>query len=146
MPAENQVHFEQSAVIPFRMNKNIPEILLITSQSGKRWIIPKGFVEPNLSPAESAVKEAYEEAGVKGTVYSKRLGSYDYEKWGGICSVVVFPMKVEQELQNWPERMWRERKWVTIKQASDILDDRVPREILQALEKLLNKKLDKSAK
>ena len=141
MPTQNQVHFEQSAVIPFRVNGNTPEILVVTSQSGKRWIIPKGFVEPDLSPAESARKEAYEEAGVRGTVYSKELGRYDYEKWGGICDVVVFPMKVEQELQNWPERMWRERKWVTIKQALDILDDRVPREIIRALQNLLNKKL-----
>ena len=59
--------FKQSAVVPYRLVKNEIEVLLITTRKG-RWIIPKGIIEPELSAAESAAKEALEEAGVKGEV------------------------------------------------------------------------------
>ena len=51
-------------MIPYRIKgKKKVEVLLITSVKRKRWIIPKGYVEFNLSPFESAKKEAFEEAG-----------------------------------------------------------------------------------
>ena len=61
-----EVNFSQSAVIPYRLSKNGLEILLITSLKRKHWIVPKGYIEFNLTPFESAKKEAYEEAGVLG--------------------------------------------------------------------------------
>jgi 8-oxo-dGTP pyrophosphatase MutT (NUDIX family) len=67
--------YQQSGVIPYRRVQNQLEILLITSIRRGRWIIPKGLVEPHLSPAESACQEAWEEAGVVGQVDSKPLGS-----------------------------------------------------------------------
>ena len=59
-----EVNFSQSAVIPYRISKKGLEILLITSLKKKNWIVPKGYIEFNLTPFESAKKEAYEEAGV----------------------------------------------------------------------------------
>ena len=48
-----KVLYRQSGVIPFRRRGAAIEILLITSRSGKRWVVPKGSVEPDLTPAES---------------------------------------------------------------------------------------------
>lgn len=102
--------YEQSAVIPFRKNGPALEILLITSHRRKRWVIPKGLIEPGLSPAESAVKEALEEAGITG-IPGGHIGTYEYEKWGGICRVQVFPLLVREVRKEWEEKYLRERRW-----------------------------------
>ena len=42
-----------------------PELLLIHDQYG-RWTIPKGHLDPGESEAEAAVREVWEETGVRG--------------------------------------------------------------------------------
>ncbi len=107
-------YYTQSAVVPYRVRDGMIEILLITSRRRKRWIVPKGIVEPDLSPSESAVREAWEEAGIEGEVATEPLGMYTYTKWGDVCTVTVYPMRVEVELASWPEE-FRDREWVSVK-------------------------------
>ena len=114
--------YNQSAVLPYRIREGQVEILLITSRRKKRWVLPKGVVEPGLSPADSAVKEAWEEAGLQGTVSSQRMGSYEYDKWGGVCSVQVFPMLVDHLAETWPESH-RDRKWFEVAEAASRVDE-----------------------
>ena len=116
-------HYSQSAVIPFRFRWNGPEILLITSRKKKRWIIPKGVIESHLSAQDSALMEAYEEAGLKGRIAGRALGTYSYTKWGGTCTVEVFPMRVTETLDDWPERDFRTRRWLSPKAAVRRADD-----------------------
>ena len=75
-----RVHFDQSGVIPYRKKNGKTEVLLVTSIRRKKWIIPKGFIEYHMSPFQSAKKEAFEEAGVKGSNTTKILGSYKVRK------------------------------------------------------------------
>jgi 8-oxo-dGTP pyrophosphatase MutT (NUDIX family) len=58
--------YRQSGAVPFRVRDGTIEVLLITSLTSGRWIIPKGIIEPPLSSAASAAQEAFEEAGVRG--------------------------------------------------------------------------------
>ena len=109
--------YRQSAVIAWRRRPRGVEVLLITSRKGTRWVLPKGVVEPGLSPATSAAKEALEEAGVRGTVDDAALGTYQYRKWRGICTVQVFAMEVEEEVPDWPEAGMRRREWLTLDDA-----------------------------
>jgi phosphohistidine phosphatase len=104
--------YTQSAVLPFRVDGGSLEFLLITSRRKKRWVLPKGVVEQHLDPADSAAKEALEEAGIEGRVSDKPIGSYRYEKWDGICSVEVFSMAVETTHESWQED-YRERCWLS---------------------------------
>jgi 8-oxo-dGTP pyrophosphatase MutT (NUDIX family) len=113
----NEYHFDQSAVIPYRINSGAVEILLITSIRKKRWIVPKGFIEFNLSAFESAKKEAYEEAGVLGTNETIELGTFDMNKYGGELSIKVFSMEVVEEHEDYPEKNIRKRKWFPIEEA-----------------------------
>lgn len=108
--------YRQSGAIPYRVRDGGLEILVITSRSRRRWIIPKGVVEPELSPADSAAQEAYEEAGVRGRV-GAAIGAYQVEKWNGVCTVTVFPMEVTEVLDAWPEAAVRERRWVDLEEA-----------------------------
>lgn len=125
--------YTQSAVLPYRLQGGGLEVLVITSRKGTRWVLPKGIVEPGMTAAASAAKEAVEEAGVEGRVMEQSLGKYGYKKWGGTCEVEVFPMKVATELKEWPERAFRRREWVTIKEAAKRLDHAELRKILRRL-------------
>ncbi len=115
--------FRQSGVIPYRIKKGRVEILLVTSRSGKRWVIPKGIVEPHLSSRRSAAKEALEEAGIEGKLSRKSIGSYVYKKWSGTCEVEVFTMKVEQQRKKWQEQV-RTRRWFSPAKAATRVDEK----------------------
>jgi 8-oxo-dGTP pyrophosphatase MutT (NUDIX family) len=112
-------HFiDQSGVIPYRVQDGLIQVLLITSVKRKRWIIPKGMVEPGLSAAESAAKEAWEEAGVTGTTSKLPLDHYTYKKWGGAYWVDVFLLRVETIYEDWPEARFRTRRWLSQEKAA----------------------------
>ncbi len=113
-----EVNFSQSAVIPYRLSKNGLEILLITSIKKKHWIVPKGYVEFNLTPFESAKKEAYEEAGILGSNETIEVGTFKLNKPVGTCLIKVFTMEVHEVLDDYPEKNDRKRKWFTPEEAS----------------------------
>ena len=132
--------YHQSAVIPYRHNEQTLEILMITSRKKKRWVIPKGVIEPHLSPPDSAAKEALEEAGLEGEVSEKRIGSYKYEKWGGTCTVEVYTMRVHVVLEDWLES-YRDREWVSLGEAIKRVTERQLKEILEGLPSFLRKQI-----
>jgi len=116
------------------------EILLVTSLSSKRWILPKGWLEPELSAAENAAREAFEEAGVTGKVNPNPVGAYHYLKekkdGGGVpCSVDVFALAVTKQLDDWPEKSARELAWVPVEQAMIQVSEPGLREILKTFRK-----------
>ncbi len=108
--------YMQSAVIPYRARGEGVEVLMITSRKRKRWVLPKGVKELDLSPQDSAAKEAFEEAGIEGLVSEAPIGSYQYDKWGGTCTVEVFAMNVRKVLDEW-EESYRDREWVSLEEA-----------------------------
>lgn len=124
-----ETYIEQSGVIPYRLEKGKIEILLVSSRKKKRWVIPKGIVEPDLTPQDSAAKEALEEGGILGEVLPESVGTYTYEKWGGVCRVVVFLLKVTSLEANWLEN-YRERQWFSLPEARKRLDEAELKNIL----------------
>jgi 8-oxo-dGTP pyrophosphatase MutT (NUDIX family) len=132
MQEKPDYYYNQSAVIPYKHSLNLNEILMITSRKKKRWVIPKGIIEPELSPPESAAKEALEEAGIEGIVSDSPIGRYQYDKWGGTCSVQVFVMYVEKVLNNWPES-YRDREWVSLETAIERVTENQLKDILRDL-------------
>ena len=108
---------EQSAVLAWRRRKRGVRILLVTSLETRRWVLPKGNVEDGLTPRESALREAFEEAGVEGHADGRQIGAYLYRKddskGGGLRRVAVFPMQVSRVLDDWPEKDRRRREWMS---------------------------------
>jgi phosphohistidine phosphatase len=109
-------YFCQSGVIPYRKRKGKLELLMVTSTGKKRWVIPKGVKEPHLSPRKSAMKEAWEEAGIRGKVSRPAIGDYRYRKCGGTCTVKVFAMEVSKVVRDW-EESFRDREWFSHREA-----------------------------
>jgi 8-oxo-dGTP pyrophosphatase MutT (NUDIX family) len=49
-------------------------ILLISTQAGRRWQLPKGHIEEGETPEQAAVREVREETGVTGRVVASLPG------------------------------------------------------------------------
>jgi 8-oxo-dGTP pyrophosphatase MutT (NUDIX family) len=130
--------YHQSGVIPYRVIHEEVEVLLITSRRGKHWVIPKGVIDPGSDAGESAAREAYEEAGIRGRLSDAPVGEYRYKKWGGICTVKVFIMEVQSVLDAWPEESNRKRLWMTVKDAAySVKETELQRLILKVPEMIL---------
>lgn len=109
----------QSGVIPYRYIDSELRILMVTSKNNGRWTIPKGLVEDYLTPADSAAKEAYEEAGIEGLVKETSVGSFRYRKLNRLFDVEVFLMEVSNVLDDWPESSERRREWMSMHDAAE---------------------------
>ena len=118
MPRSKQV-----AALPWRRGEAGVEILLITTRTTKRWVIPKGWPMDGKADHDAAAQEAFEEAGVQGVVSSESVGQFGYHKVSDtgnakFVDVTVYALRVEQDLADWPERRERERRWVTAAEAA----------------------------
>jgi 8-oxo-dGTP pyrophosphatase MutT (NUDIX family) len=114
---------DQAAALPWKIADGRLMTLLVTSRDTGRWIIPKGWLEPNLAPHQLAEKEAFEEAGLIGKSSTQALASFKYAKRISstvqkLCRVEVYLFEVELELPDWPEKHQRRRQWVTPDEAA----------------------------
>jgi 8-oxo-dGTP pyrophosphatase MutT (NUDIX family) len=110
----------QFGALCWRIGKNGAEVLLISSRDTGRWVIPKGWPMQGHSGPEAAAIEAWEEAGVKGSVAEAKLGHFSYDKilkrdtqseQARSCIVDVFSLEVKKFATDFPEQRQRRRKW-----------------------------------
>jgi len=118
----------QFGALCYRVRKKKVEILLITSRTSKRWIVPKGWPMDGKTPAECAAIEAWEEAGVKGVSDGRCIGIFSYSKatndLGELpCVAMVFAIDVQSLADNYPEAKERDRIWVSRKKAAKLVDE-----------------------
>ncbi len=116
----------QFAALCYRFKNNKIQVLLITSRGTGRWIVPKGWPMDGHTPAQSALQEAWEEAGVRGKAQDLCLGLYSYRKIVAgeeslPCVAMVYPVQVKSLASDYPERRERRRKWVSRKQAAQLV-------------------------
>lgn len=115
----------KGSVREFRQSGALPvigdHVVLVTARKSGRWIIPKGYVEKGMSPAESAAKEAFEEAGVSGRIASEPIGAYRYRRPAGNFVVDIYPLQVDSILDDWAEMGIRERRIVPVDEALEML-------------------------
>ncbi len=133
-----EFNFNQSGVIPYRIKDGQIEVLLITSVKKKKWVIPKGYIEFNLSAFESAKKEAFEEAGIIGENETFELGNFENNKSIGVCHTKVFAVQVAKILDDYPDKDIRKRKWFTIKEASEVVNLPAVSQMILLLAKKVN--------
>lgn len=113
-------------------------VLLITSRETGRWIIPKGWPQKKRAPNVVAAREAFEEAGIEGRVAQQPLIVYSYMKklksgQSVTCWVETYLLEVDRELDDWPEKFQRERRWMTPEEAASIVSDAGLVDVLRGL-------------
>jgi 8-oxo-dGTP pyrophosphatase MutT (NUDIX family) len=119
----------QFAALPWRRDRqgNV-RILMITSRTRGRWIVPKGSLCQGCTPAQSAAREAFEEAGVFGDIRPVPIGSYVHggalkESLKAPFHVTLFALRVRATLLQWPEKGQRIRRWQTLDEAADMASE-----------------------
>ena len=110
---------QQAAVIPYRIRNERVEVALVSTSRGKGWVVPKGWVDEGERPRDAAIREAEEEAGLRGVVTRKPLGRY--LKSNGRRLVDVYAMRVTDVADRWLEDDVRRRRWMRVPDAADCL-------------------------
>ena len=118
----------QVAALCRRTRNGKQEVLMITSKTTRRWILPKGWPIMSRKAHRTAAIEAYEEAGVIGKAHKKPFASFRSHKGGdgGLklrTEVLVFLVDVDKTEKDCPERNERDVRWVGVDQAIRMTND-----------------------
>ena len=111
----------QVAAVCYRLNGPSVEFLLVNTSSGK-WTFPKGRLCPSLSPSESASREAWEEAGARGSIEQNHFGYYlDTKRTLGHDSLTrevrIAAFLLEVHSTETPQESGRNPSWFSAQQA-----------------------------
>jgi 8-oxo-dGTP pyrophosphatase MutT (NUDIX family) len=101
------------------------QVLLLTSRDTGRWIIPKGNIELHESPFKCAKREAFEEAGVIGSVKKKPFGYFTYIKSSDKPPYVVSVhlLAAESMTARFREKGQRQQQWLPPLDAALLVDE-----------------------
>lgn len=84
-------HFEKSCgAVVFRRKSGNIEYLLIKNKKGNNWGFPKGHIELGETETETAIREVYEETGLKITPVTGFRVVSEYHPKGKVTKQVVF--------------------------------------------------------
>ncbi|XP_050382986.1 nudix hydrolase 13, mitochondrial [Argentina anserina] len=105
--------------------ENKIQVLMVSSPDRDDQVFPKGGWEDDETVLEAACREAFEEAGVKGTLRETPLGVWEFRSKSrqnmcsleGGCRGYMFALEVTEELDTWPEQQHRDRQWFNVKEA-----------------------------
>jgi 8-oxo-dGTP pyrophosphatase MutT (NUDIX family) len=131
----------QVGALPYRRGADgAIEVLLVTTRGTGRWMVPKGWPMIGKTHAEAAAQEAMEEAGVVGSAEPLELGRFDHLKTSPRapsirCTIAVFPMPVQEELEMWPEFGQRTRRWFSVEEAARVVDSTSLAGIIASIER-----------
>ena len=119
----------QMAALCHRGKGDAKEYLLVTSRDTGRWIIPKGWPIRGLSSNETALREAWEEAGVTNSKASDQpIGTFTYDKrrdngFSVPVETLVYSVRVNEIADEFPEVAERDRKWVSAEDAAKMVQE-----------------------
>ena len=125
----------QYAALPFRLGTERLEVMLVTSRETRRWVIPKGWPEGRMKPHLVAEMEAFEEAGVRGEIALTPIAAFEYVKLLPLkqkvsCLVEVFPLRVLEIAERWPEQSQRQRRWMAADEAATLVQEKGLKQLL----------------
>jgi 8-oxo-dGTP pyrophosphatase MutT (NUDIX family) len=115
-----QETLQAGAICHRRSKQGHVEVLLVASLRNGRWGLPKGHVNAGETTSDAALREAFEEAGIRGTATPRAFGNFIYYKQDNpkrYC-VSVHLVAVSEVLEEYPERHIRKCKWVSLATAA----------------------------
>jgi len=107
-----------AGVVPLLNN----QVVIVSSAKQTEWILPKGGWEADESIVDAALRECYEEAGLRGSIADPQayIETHHTNRRGVPCRTRFFVMHVAEILEHWPEEH-RQRKLVDLDSAEDHL-------------------------
>ncbi|XP_077372657.1 nudix (nucleoside diphosphate linked moiety X)-type motif 4a [Festucalex cinctus] len=116
----------RAACLCFRSESEDEVLLVSSSRHPEKWIVPGGGVEPEEEPCGAAIREVYEEAGVK-TKLGRLLGIFEHNQ-DRKHRTHVYILIVTEILEDWEDsvNIGRKRKWFSVDEAIRVLQSHRP--------------------
>lgn len=116
----------QAAALCWRRRKSKLQVLLVKGRKSQRWVLPGGWALRGRPLAITAEREAWEEAGVSGSVGKRALAVVPKRKCYRLAGqidwqVAIFSLEVGKVSDNYPEAKERERAWFSPEQAAKLV-------------------------
>lgn len=119
---------EQAGAVVYRRGEDGFRVLLVRARRNPEdWIFPKGHIEPDETPAEAAIREAEEEAGVTGRVVAALWPALTFEAGGRRLRVQYFLVEFTGTR---PSKEQREIAWLPPSGAHEQLTHAATRALL----------------
>ena len=106
---------KKAGTIPFQVIDGQIWICLVSSQKRKgKFVLPKGTSRSSEKLRETALRETFEEAGLKGKLGPKgiKIKAKSAEKDSPLHTIKFFPLLITATEHKWPEMKSRQRLWV----------------------------------
>ena len=138
----------QVAAVCYRRRGPSVEFLLVKTNGGNKWTFPKGDPEFSLSHGKAAEREAWEEAGVRGTIETRHFCLYIHSKgvfWKspGVQEYVIKAFLLEVEATEEPQELSRNPTWFSPEETKKILakgrEVKYARELQAVVERAIEK-------
>jgi 8-oxo-dGTP pyrophosphatase MutT (NUDIX family) len=118
---------QQAGAIAIRTRDGAVEALVVRSKKDpSAWVFPKGHIDSGESPAEAAVRELQEEAGVDGQIV-KPIGVLAFQSGHEFVEVTYYLMRF---IRSVPQSEDRDFSWLPIAEARKRLSFETARQLL----------------
>ncbi len=133
----------RTTIVPIRIHRGDVEFCLVTTPKKGKWTFPSGRIGLAETYVEAAVKEAHEEAGLRGHIWGDPLGKLKRRrrangKRSTKTESTVVLLVVTACDSTWPDAERRQRRWVSEKQAAKLLKSAKLRRYLQTAQARVN--------
>nr|XP_057934275.1 diphosphoinositol polyphosphate phosphohydrolase NUDT4B [Doryrhamphus excisus] len=117
---------KRAACLCFKNEREEEVLLVSSSRHPDQWIVPGGGMEPEEEPCGAAVREVFEEAGVKGKL-GRLLGVFEQNQ-DRKHRTYVYVLTVTETLEAWEDsvNIGRKREWFTVDEAIKVLQSHKP--------------------
>ncbi|XP_042593627.1 diphosphoinositol polyphosphate phosphohydrolase 3-beta-like [Cyprinus carpio] len=116
----------RAACLCFKNDREDEVLLVSSSRNPDQWIVPGGGMEPEEEPCGAAVREVFEEAGVKGKL-GRLLGVFEQNQ-DRKHRTYVYVLTVTETLDAWEDsvNIGRKREWFPVDEAIKVLQSHKP--------------------
>jgi bis(5'-nucleosidyl)-tetraphosphatase len=120
--------FTHAGGVVVRFESGAPQFLLITAKNNPdHWVLPKGHIKKNESPAKTAVREVWEETGVIASIIES-LGSIRFSTEKEVVNARFYLMEYIADKGS-PEN--RQKKWCTYEKGTKLLSFKDARKLIR---------------
>jgi len=121
--------------------------VLVVSQHGTSWSLPKGHIDPGEDALVAAKREIYEESGVRDLEFVRQLGTYERHKIGvdggddpsELKVITMFLFRTSETLLRPVDPDNPEAKWVEKEKVAGLLTHEKDREFFRGIEQVLQR-------
>lgn len=126
---------------------NCQDEVLVVSQHGTSWSLPKGHIDPGEDALVAARREIYEESGIRDLEFVRELGTYERHKIGldggddpsELKVITMFLFRTSEKSLRPVDAENPEARWVEKTEVAGLLTHAKDKEFFRSIERTLSR-------